>query len=578
MRETFMKKKIIYLSLLMLLSLTSCVVGLPSTSTPSTPNTDIPSTPIPPDPNPVPPSTDSPTLPPNQLSSDINNILNTTLSTDSILSLVASNGATSNTRRSSVDYSSTFLNTVLTDNNNFKKSTYVENSGGKVSNVLMDARDYRVDSPTTTPTDQNWADLGWISQSFVSSDFRNESGNVYTYYGTSQRAILDSLTRMDLTDLFVNGNPTLTLTVSNNKIQSLKAESPLDASGNKYVLDINVLDTARSVSRPKPSQATDASTSLPFIFDFSTPHKVITTNNIPGENGSVTAIVNSEIVYVERKTNASGEPERSGFFATPGLGWSEFQKSATSTSYNFVSGPYESNSISKGELFGLDAGLNLGDASYFFQWDSSSRTTLVPIPYLVNAIDFIPFTLSNKEQIRDHTIRIYVGNDRVNVIDYDVVSSDGGIYKEKMVFTTANSTVPQTEMDAIRTLSSRTQFSWQHESRFNTSSTVWNELVSFLGQQQSSGIPYLYAKPLSGKWVSTRATDHIKVSIDLSNVPISEGYPPNTWVNQYVELIKSNGFLSNRTNGGITFYRKSGFDIEIGVRSGLYELEFRKVL
>lgn len=584
-----MKKKIFYLSLLMLFSLSSCVVALSSTSTPSTPstpNTDIPSTPIPPDPNPVPPSTDSPTLPPNELSSDINNILETRLSIDSTLRLVSSTGLPRSTRSSNVDYSASYLKTVFTDAKGSKKYSYVENTSGKVSNVYIDARDFNKVSRTTT--DQNWEDQGWISQSFVSSDFRNESGNVYTYYGTSQRAILDSLTRMDLTDLFANGDPTLTLTVLSGKVQSLAAESNPDANNDKYVLNVTILDAPRTASLPDYNKTPDAGSVLNSISNYAASYSVVTTNNLSNETRTLRTTVNSNIIYAETETKNGtiSSYERHGYFKTPQYGWSEYN--VTEASNNTFVTEFTSNpvlTIPPMQLLGLEAGLNYGNSSYFFQWaDSASQNTLIPSPYLENASDFIPFKLSSKEQILDYTIKMHVSNDKITSISYDVQSSDGTIGQETLLFSYGSpgqiKTVEKEIMDSIENQSSNTQFTWRLEKDMNpnSSTNAWDTLVGFLGEQNVLGIPYRYASPISGKWTATVANNNSHVTVTAPVPPASAGYSEGEWVNQYNRLLAQNNFARYGAEGDVTYNRKNGFDVEIGVRSSHFELVFRKII
>lgn len=571
-----MRKKVLLVSLLMSLSLASCVAApvpnVDSSQTSSTPGESTPTDPTTPAPNPD-------DIGPNQPTP--NNILHTDLSTDSTLSLVAgaANGTTTVLARSSVDYNSRYQKVIFTDANGYQRHSFIQNTNGKVANVYLDARNYT--EVQVTPTDANWADLGWISSIGI-SEFRNaDGGSVYTYGGGSHEAVLKSLTRIDdLSVLFASGNPTITLTVSGDLISSVKAVAAPDANGNRYELDITIQSVARNITLPVLDQnSSDASVAMPnFVDDNKASYRVITQNTL---NPNVTSrtTFNKEIVYTEVETKVGNNStwRYYGYFNTPVYGWTGFD--TFDGQIDFTTLP--NRNISSFEKVGIEGGLNFGMASYFFKWeDGVAKNKLVPTSYLQNASDFIPYKLSDKSAIREYTIAMGVGTDgRISNISYDIVGSDGTVGKETMLITyaggvDANSRFnpPTTTLNLIRNASSNEQFTWRSESDITSGSTVWQELASAFTDAVAADIPYRYVESLSGKWTVTKDSSTNILTLTAPNPDSSVGYSPNTWVNEYRDLLLANGYSRSRAEGDTTYYTRANFNVEIGIKSSTFTL------
>lgn len=576
-----MRKKVLLVSLLLSLSLASCVAApvpnVDSSQTSSTPGESTPTDPTTPAPNPD-------DIGPNQPTA--NNILHTDLSVDSTLSLrsASNNNAVINSRSSSVDYTSTYQKTVLTDVGGFQDYSYIQNTNGKVHNVYIDARDYN--KTIVQPTDQNWADLGWISEIGI-SDFRNsDGGNTYTYGGGRAQDVLNSLTRMDLTDLFASGAPTLTLTVANGLVSNLTALTTPDASGNYYRLDVNILPAARPASLPTIPPGDDGASVLQNLVDDNRASYQVITNNTLNPNVIKRTTFNKEIVITETETTVGTNKSSvyNGFFLNPLYGWAEF--ASVNGNIEFITLPTQN--IQSFEKLGIESTLNYGNFGSFFKWsDSSAQNTLVPIPYLENASDFIPFKLSEKSAIREYTIKMGVGTvgatqGKVTNINYDIVGEDGRVGKETLRFTyapgvDANNRYNPANLNEIRKLSSTTQYTWKAEVDTTPSSQVWATLVSTFTQETVAQIPYLYAQPLTGKWTATTDASTGLVTVTAPDAT-SAGYPAHDWVNEYNQLLASDGYTVYSQNGDTNTYRKAGFNVEIGVKANTYQLTFKHTI
>lgn len=571
-----MRKKVLLVSLLMSLSLASCVAApvpnVDSSQTSSTPGESTPTDPTTPAPNPDDFGTNQPTP---------NNILHTDLSTDSTLSLVAgaANGTTTVLARSSVDYNSRYQKVVFTDANGFQESSFIQNTNGKVSNVYLDARNYT--EVQVSNTDANWADLGWISSIGI-SEFRNaDGGSVYTYGGGSHEAVLKSLTRIDdLSVLFASGNPTITLTVSGGLITSLKAEAAPDANGNRYVLDITIQSVARSIALPVLEQtSTDPSFAMPYLVDDTkSSYRVITTNTLNPNVISRTTF-NQEIVYTEVETKVGNNStwRYYGYYNNPVYGWTGFD--TFDNQIDFTSLP--NKNISAFVKIGIE-GVQFGDAQWFFKWENAvTKNKLVPIPYLQNASDFIPFKLSDNSAIRDYTIAMGVGTDgRISNISYDIVGSDGTVGKETLAINyagiDANSRFnpPDQTLRTIRSASSNEQFTWRSESDITPGSTVWQEIASVFTDAVAADIPYRYVESLSGKWTATKDQATNTLTLTAPRPASNVGFTENDWVNEYRDLIISRGYARSRSEGDVVYYTKADTNVEIGIKNASFTIYF----
>lgn len=598
-----MKKKLFSLSLFALLSLASCVNPNVTPSTPE-PTTPTPSTP----PSTTPPSTSNPEssspetsapapLPANTLPQSYNNIINSSLSTTSVLRLYeAPNGATINEQQSRVDYDPTNLRSEITDVDGLTEYKLFRRVGDDAHTVYVDANDYKDSNGLgkfkVEPSGQTWASLSWITDSFDYNEFRNDAATdpVYYYYSTKPAAegvnrIVTSLTQMDLTELFTPGIASLSLRTNNGRIESLEAQSnefTVDNRPVKYELIINLENSVRPIQNPQvPVDFSSQASSVYGRFyevqqSTKTSYTATTTNTLTGGNVIQRTTVNPEVVYIEKETRNGNNStyERSGYFNAG------YPSGADNKGFvHFTVQPDNSVIFDQGapnkDLNGAAMLGQNAEAANFLR-DSADLNSLVPLPYLKNSGNAIPFKLSAANEVLDYSVRFNIdrtagttSNGLINQITYDVVSN-GVAGKETISIDyaarNAVKDIPTTVIQALRTSSSQTHFSWQDEP------LVYQGLTTFYkSPARALGIPFLYDSNIYKKWTTSDNGTSTQLVAQI-NATVN-GYTPQQYHQDYTNLLKAKGYAFESSNGQDDIYRLD--EVRIAVRkTGTFRVVF----
>lgn len=403
-------------------------------------------------------------------------------------------------------------------------------------------------------TSKQWTDLNLPNKVFNTNDFYKIEQDTYRYFGDSSKELFDALTYAILGDI-----ESFDLKLSNGKVSSLLVNfvTTPNIMGNPVHYEV-MMDVSSEINLDLPAPLTAINetpiveesfsylngstsftakiydikqkniftlmkvTSNAIIYENYTPklgetdaYNVTTTGfAINGENKVVPiAISSNQTVSTTGEAIDKTIPELIGFDVSPLL----FQKNATENYYSLRQNIYDLDQ----HMFGGQNLKNYNYDSFVMLFDEENKINTIKYRYSFNN-------------------GLITGNEQIEIYNYGTTSLDQAIVDQ--FATLSPFTAPET---------------WENEN------LVWDELVTYFGEETAKLIPYLYDETLFNKWQAFSTNKFFGISYE--KLGLNED--PTNYMERYKELLRSTpGFVEDIDAYGKTIF-VYGTELEIFVDS-----------